>query len=55
MAEEKTKDGRDRRTCARCKARIVVGAEKVGRVIFPGGVCFDCYRQTKPKKFKRRP
>ena len=52
MDGDKKKGGRGHRTCARCKSRIVVGAEKIGRVIFPGGVCFDCYRQTKSKKFK---
>jgi hypothetical protein len=43
---------RDRRTCARCKSRINIGTGKVGRVVFPGGVCYECYRQTKSKKFK---
>ncbi|HQR06022.1 MAG TPA: hypothetical protein PLN21_04320 [Gemmatales bacterium] len=50
--KRKKRNGYDRRTCAQCKSRIIVGKEKVGRVIFPGGVCFDCYRQTKSKKFK---
>lgn len=52
MGREEKTGGRDCRTCARCRIRIVVGTGKIGRVIFPGGVCFDCYRQSKPKKFK---
>jgi hypothetical protein len=51
MKVERGTTRRDRRTCTRCKRRIEVGTGTVGRVVFPGGVCFDCYRQTKPKKF----
>ena len=52
MNTERGTVGRNRRTCARCKRRIEVGTGKVGRVVFPDGVCYDCYRQTKSKKFK---
>lgn len=31
------------RQCRRCNAAIPVGRWKVGRVIFPGGVCYPCW------------
>ena len=52
MTEAKKDDGLDRRICQLRKSGIVIGKGKVGRVVFPGGVCFDCYRKTKAKMFK---
>jgi hypothetical protein len=42
------------RQCRRCKQPIVVGRDKIGRVVFPGGVCFQCWKRSKGKHLKGR-
>lgn len=42
----------DKRVCKQCGEKITVGKTKVGRVVWPGGICFSCYKKNNPKKMK---
>ena len=41
-----------RHYCALCGYDIIIGRAKVGRVVFPGGVCYHCYKKHHKEKFK---
>ena len=40
------------RTCTRCRSTIEVGKDKIGRVVLPGGICYECWRKTAGHKKK---
>lgn len=39
------------RACARCETDIIVGRAKIGRAVFPGGVCYHCYKEIRGKRW----
>ena len=45
---------RSRRKCTKCGEFIGVGKNKIGRVVFKGGVCYNCWKgDGKPGKAKK--
>lgn len=38
------------RQCTHCKKKIAIGIFKVGRSVFPGGICYSCWTKTKKVK-----
>lgn len=37
------------RICKKCGDKIIVGKDKLGRSVFPGGICYSCWKNPAKK------